>query len=399
MGKRFKKCLKEKGVSTELVHSGEEREKFADSITTPIVQSSTYVFKDTEEIIAYKSGKIERIEYGRYGNPTQRAVEMKLSEVECAEDCILFPSGMSAITTAFLALMSKGDHMVVLDECYKKTRQFCDIAHGKFGIDCTFIDSDDYKGLENAVRKNTKLIFAESVTNPHMNVIDIKKLSYIASSRNVKLIIDNTFATPYNERPIEFGADLVAHSATKYLGGHNDILAGAVAGSKDLITQMRDFQGIIGGVIDPHCAYLLLRGLKTLAVRVARHNATAIEIAHYLEGHPRIKKVYYPGLKSHNHHKLALKYLKGFGGVVSFEIDGGIEETRRFLDNLSLIYLAPSLGGAESMAYHPALLTFQDMTAEERVRLDIKDELVRLSVGLEDADDLISDLEQALESM
>jgi len=399
MSRKFKRCLKTRGISTKLVHSGEGGGKFANAITTPVVQTSTYIFRDTEEIIAYTSGQIERFEYGRYGNPTQRAAERKLAEAECAEDCVLFPSGMSAITTVFLSLMSKGDHMVVMDECYKKTRQFCEIAPGKFGIDCTFVGSDDYKKVEKAIRGNTKIIFAESITNPHMNVIDIKRLSDIASRRSITLVIDSTFATPCNQRPIEFGADLVVHSATKYLGGHNDILAGAVAGSEELITLVRDFQGMIGGVIDPHCAYLLLRGLKTLAVRVERHNSTAMEIAHYLEGHPKIKRVYYPGLESHPHHKLALKYLKGFGGVVSFEIDGGLEETRRFLDSLSTIYLAPSLGGVESMAYHPGLLSFQDITPEERRKLGIKDELVRLSVGLEDPDDLISDLEQALESV
>jgi len=286
-----------RSIDTRSIHAGEPRRKYADSLTTPIIQTSTYTFKDSKAIEDYtKKGK-EHFEYGRYGNPTAKIAEARLANLEGAEDCVVFSSGMSAITTTILSLVQSGDHIVITDDSYKKTLEFCKSYLKQFGIGCTIVPFGDYEILEKAINKKTRFIFSESPTNPYLNIFDLVKIKKIADKHNVLTLIDSTFSTPLNQRPIEFGMDIVLHSATKYLGGHNDILAGVVLGRKEQIEKIRNLHKSMGGLIDPHCCYLLLRGLKTFPLRVRKQNKSALKVAEFLEAHPRIRKVYYPFLK------------------------------------------------------------------------------------------------------
>lgn len=385
-----------KGISTRSIHAGEPRRKYADSLMTPIIQTSTFTFQNSKHIEDYtKKGK-EHFEYGRYGNPTVQIAEKRLADLEGAEDCVVFSSGMSAITTTILTLVQSGDHIVITDDSYKKTLEFCRSYLKQFGVSCTIVPFGDYEILEKAIRKNTRFIFSESPTNPYLNIFDLVKIKKIAKKHKVLTLIDSTFATPLNQRPIEFGMDIVLQSATKYLAGHNDILAGAVLGRSELVDKIRNLHKSMGGLIDPHCCYLLLRGLKTFPLRVGRQNETALKVAEYLENHPRIKKVYYPFLKSHPHYNVAKEQMTGGGGVVSFDIKGNLTTSKRFLDSLKLCYIGPSLGGVETLITHPALVSYYDYTRKERYKLGITDTLFRLAVGIEDADDIIRDLERGL---
>ncbi len=388
-----------RGPSTRAVHGGEPRKKALDALTTPILQTSTYTFADTQELRDHFEGRIDRMEYGRYGNPTQRVAEEKLAELDGAEDGLLFSSGMAAITTTLFAMLSRGAHVVVTDDAYRRTRQFLNQTLRRFGVEVSTAPAGDYARIEEAVRSNTRLIFSESPTNPYNRVLDLEKLVAVARRKRVKTIIDSTFATPINQRPIEFGVDLVIHSATKYLGGHNDLLAGAVVGSRALVSGIRDLQGVTGAVPDPFSAYLLIRGVKTLALRVARQNDNAERIAAFLDAHPKIAHVHYPSLPSHPEHEIARRQMSGFGGVVAFEVNGDIDATSRLIDACRIPRIAPSLGGVESLIEQPALMSFYELTTEERLKVGIKDNLVRYAVGIEDGDDLIADLEQALEQV
>ena len=385
-----------KSLSTRAIHAGEPRRKYADSLTTPIIQTSTFTFQNSKHIEDYtKKGK-EHFEYGRYGNPTAQIAERRLADLEGAEDCVVFSSGMSAITTTILSLVQSGDHIVITDDSYKKTLEFCQSYLKQFAIECTIIPFGDYTVLEKAIRKNTRFIFSESPTNPYLNIFDLVKIKKIANKHKVLTLIDSTFATPYNQRPIEFGMDVVLQSCTKYLAGHNDILAGAMLGKKKLVEKVRNMHKSMGGTIDPHCCYLLLRGLKTFPLRVERQNESALKIARFLENHPRVKKVYYPFLESHRHYKIAREQMKGGGGVVTFEVKGNINTAKRFMDALKLCYIGASLGGVETLITHPALVSYYDYTKKARYKLGITDTLFRLAVGIEDVDDLIADLDRAL---
>jgi len=384
------------GESTRAVHAGQREAPESAAITTPIYQTATYWFRDSEELKAYQEGRLDRDEYGRYGNPTWRAVERKLASLENGEDAVLFASGMCAATTTFLALLPRGGHMVVTSECYRRTRQFIEEYLVKMDVETTVIEPADPKKLADALRDDTVLFFTESPTNPYLRVIDVAEAARVAHARGAKVIIDSTFATPVNHRALDDGADLVLHSATKYLGGHNDLLAGAAVGPAEIVGELRKAVGILGGVTDANSAYLLLRGMKTLGVRMERHNANAQRIAEWLEAHPRIRRVWYPGLASHPDHDVARRTQSGFGGVVTFEVDADLDGTARFVDACRIPYLAPSLGGVESLIEMPAIMSFWDRTSEERAALGMTDSLVRFSVGIEDADDLIEDLDQAL---
>ena len=384
------------GTSTRAVHAGENRSKLAHAITEPIVQTATYTFANSAEIADHFEGRIQREEYGRYGNPTQRVAERKLAALEGAEDALLFSSGMAAITTTLFAMLAKGAHVVVTDDAYRRTRQFLHQVLRRYGVEVSTVPAGDYERMEEAVRQTTRLIFSESPTNPYNRILDLEKVAAIGRRHRVKTIIDSTFATPINQRPIEFGIDLVIHSATKYLGGHNDLLAGVVCGSSELIAGIRDLQGITGAVVDPFAAYLLIRGLKTLALRVERQNANASRIAEFLARHPKVDRVHYPGLPTHPEHEVAKRQMKGFGGVVSFEIRGDLAAASRVVDACRIPRIAPSLGGVESLIEQPALMSFYELTTEERLQIGIRDNLIRYSVGIEDADDLIADLAQAL---
>lgn len=386
----------DKHYSTRAVHSGENNKHFH-SVTTPIVQSSTFTFDDTSDLIAYKLKQNNRIEYGRYGNPTTEAVEKKLADLDHGDAGILFASGMAAITLTLLTFLSQGDHMVITKDCYRRTREFAESFLPRFGINVTVTPMGDYAALEKAIQPKTKLIYSESPTNPYLRVLDLEKLVAVGKKHNIKTVIDSTFATPINQRPLEFGVDLVIHSATKYFGGHNDLLAGVIIGAGPIIEAVRGTQNIIGAICDPQAAYLLLRGIKTLPLRMARHNETGLKVAQFLDRDPRVRCVYYPGLESHPDHDIAARQMDGYGGVVSFEPVGGIESTGRFIDALRIPKIGPSLGGVESLVIQVAVATYYELTSQERAAIGISDSLVRLAVGVEDADDLINDLDQALE--
>jgi cystathionine gamma-synthase len=389
-------------IDTACVHGeiGEDGvpKKPYDAVPTPIVCSATYAFASTAELRDHFEGRIEREEYGRYGNPTVRAAEKTLAALEGAEDAALFASGMAAITTSLFAILKTGDHVVVTSDCYRRTRQFVDRALSRFGVTATLIEPGDASGIEAAILPGrTKVVFTEAPTNPFLRVIDIAAVAGAAKKhRGVKVLVDATFATPVNLRPLELGADLVLHAGTKYLGGHNDVLAGGISGSTALVGAIRDFRGVLGGVLDPHAAYLLERGIKTLALRVERQNESAARVARFLEAHPAVRAVYYPGLESHPDHAVAARQMRGFGGVVTFRVRSDLDGTSRFVDACRLATMAPSLGGVETLVEQPALMSYYELTSEERAQIGIPEDLVRLSVGVEDANDIIADLDRAL---
>ncbi len=386
------------GNSTRAVSGGERegRPRVADALTTPIVQSSTYWFRDTQEVIDYQEGRHASYEYGRYGNPTVRVLEEKLRVLEGGEACLVSASGMNSVTTLLLALVPQDGHIVTTHDCYRRTRQFIQTLLPKMGIRTTVIDPSDLSGLEAAFEDGANLFFSESPTNPYLRVVDVPRAAEIAHARDGIVVIDSTFATPINHQAIGDGADLVLHSATKYLAGHNDVMGGVLVGRDDLITPIRELHGVLGGVIDPHAAYLINRGVKTLALRVAQQNQTATRLARFLEQHAAIERVHYPGLPSHPDHETAVRLMSGFGGVVSFEVRGSLESASKFIDALRIPYIAPSLGGGESLVEQPTIVSYWDKSPEERAELGIRDNLVRYSCGIEDADDLIADVEQAL---
>jgi cystathionine gamma-synthase len=386
--------------STDAVHTGDDKQKAYDAVPMPIVLTSTYSFADTAEIAAYTQGNhpnAERGEYGRYGNPTVRAVERRLAALEGTEDAALFASGMSAVTTSTFALAKSGQHIVLFQDCYRRTLEFVTEVLARFGVTHTLLPSGDLAALPAAIRPETRLVISESPTNPHLSCIDLESVvAACRARRTVKSLIDATLATPVNCRPAAFGIDLVVHSATKYLAGHNDVLAGVVCGPAGLVSIIRDLRGVIGGVCDPHAAFLVGRGLKTLGLRVERQNATALALAERLEKHPRIERVFYPGLASHPSHAVARAQMHGYGGVVSFIVKGGLSAASRMIDSVKLARIGPSFGGVESLIEQPAVMSYYEMTSEQRAAIGIADGLVRLSVGIEDTADVVADIEQAL---
>jgi cystathionine gamma-synthase len=384
------------GTSTRAVHGGERREHFGDAVTVPIYQTSTYVFRDTQELVDFKEGRIDKGEYGRYGNPTISAAERKLAELEHTDDALVWASGMCTITSMLLTMLQSGQHMIITADSYRRTRQFCNGMLRRLGVEVTVVPPGDPQAIEAAVQQNTRVLFTESPTNPFLYVIDLEQIVSIAKQHGLRTVIDSTFATPYNQNPLDFGIDLVMHSATKYLGGHNDLLAGVVVGNANMIAALREAQGVLGGITDPNSAYLLIRGIKTFALRMQRHNANGLALAQFLESHPKVRRVYYPGLESHPSHKVACRQMRGFGGVVSFEIDGTLQETSAFIDALKVPYVAPSLGGVESLVEQPALMSYYELAPQERQRLGIEGSLVRYAAGIEDTEDLLADVEQAL---
>lgn len=387
------------GTSTRAVHGGERegRPRVSDSLTTPIVQTATYWFRDTQEVIDYQEGRYRSFEYGRYGNPTVRTAEAKLCELEGAEACLISASGMNSITTLLLALLPRDGRIVTTRDCYRRTRQFIGSLLPKLGVEATVIDPADIGALESALAAGVSLFFSESPTNPYLRVVDIPRVSELCHANGALVVIDATFASPVNQQPLSLGADLVLHSGTKYLAGHNDVMAGALLGSEAQMAPIRELQGIMGGIIDPHAAYMLLRGTKTLALRVQRSNRNAEQLASFLERHHAIERVHYPGLQSHPDHEIAVAQMSGFGGVVSFQVRGSLETASKFIDALRIPYIAPSLGGTESLVEQPTIVSYWDQSPEERAKLGIADNLVRYACGIEDVEDLIADVDQALD--
>lgn len=387
---------------TTAIHGKEQRQKPYHALVTPICTTSTFTFEDMDDVNRtqdeYLAGKyLERMEYGRYGNPTQYAVEQRLAVLEEAEAAILSASGMYAITATLLGLLSSGEHMILTQDCYRRTRGFCSTYLSRWGIETTIVPACDIEAIEKAMRPNTRLIFTEVPTNPWLRVIDLEALVEVARAHGAKVIADSTIASPCNLRPLALGVDLVVHSGTKYLGGHNDLLAGVVLGAEDLITELRELHFHLGGVVAPQTAYNLLRGIKTLGLRVEHHNTSGMAVARFLESQTQVKSVYYPGLPSHPDHDVAMRLMSGFGGMVSFEIAGTREQTSAFVDALRIPYIGPSFGGTEALVIQPAIQSYCGLSVEQRLAVGITDQLVRYAVGLEDPDDLIEDLAQALE--
>lgn len=387
------------GIDTLAIHGAALRSGHAhDAMPTPIVCTATYSFTSTAELRDHFEGRVEREEYGRYGNPTVTSCERKLAALDGAEDAALFSSGMGAITTALFAMLKSGDHLVLTSDCYRRTRQFAQVTLAKFGITASLVPPNDLAALEAAiVPGKTKLVFTELPTNPYLRVVDVDAFAAVVRKhRGVKLLVDSTFATPVNLRPLEHGAHLAIHSCTKYLAGHNDVLAGSIAGSRALVGAVRELRGVLGGVLDPHAAFLVERGIKTLPLRVRQQNASGLAVARFLESHSGVREVFYPGLESHPEHALAARLLGGAGGVVSFRLKADLEATSRFIDACKLATLAPSLGGTETLIEQPALMSFYELSTEERLAIGVHEDLVRLSVGIESIDDIVADLEQAL---
>lgn len=384
--------------STLSVHSGEARQKPGHSITDPIFCASTYTFADTQSVIDYIEQEQPREEYGRYGNPGERVAERKLAALEGAEDAVLFASGMAAIVGLLMSKLNAGDEVVFFDECYHRSREFCSKHLSRFGVKTVQVKACDYAAMEAAITPNTKLLVSESPTNPHMSIVDLDRFADIGRRHDVETLIDATLATPYNLRPITAGIDYVLHSVTKYLAGHNDLLAGVVAGSKEQLESIRNLRGIMGAINSPQNCYLLLRGLKTFELRITRHNENGQRVAEFLESHPRIEKVYYPGLTSHPQHELAKQQMRGFGGLITFLLkDADWRETADVVDAVRIPRIAPSLGGVESLIEQPLVMSYYQLKPEERAKFGIPDNMIRLSCGVENADDLIADLAQALD--
>jgi cystathionine beta-lyase/cystathionine gamma-synthase len=378
---------------TEAVRGGTHLHKKNGPLTTPIYQTSTFEVTDSDQQVRATSTDMF---YTRYGNPTHTVAEKSIAELEGADASLLFASGMGAITTSLLALLKSGDHVVAQRDIYGGATKFLSQWLPKLGVETTFVDTTEYDQHAAAIRPNTKLLYLESPTNPILRVVDLKTVTSLAQRHNLITFIDSTFATPINQRPADFGIDLIMHSGTKYFAGHSDLICGMVSGRQDLIETIHSTRTTLGGTMDPHAAWLLLRGIKTLAVRVQRQNDNALRVAEFLSHHPKVHRVHYPFAKGHPQRSLAMEQMHGGGGVLSFEVDGSREDARLFAESLNLFSLAPSLGGVDSLVTIPVLTSHGMISAEQRARMGVTDQLVRLSVGIENADDLITDLEQAL---
>ncbi len=386
--------------STVGIHGDGRVPKAYYSVSTPIVQTSNYYFDNTSDVYAFMKAKqegrmIREHEYGRYGNPTQQECERKLAAIEGAERAILFSTGMSAVILTLLSYMKPDGHIIFTSDCYRQTRNFATNTLSKFGIPVSMVEPTA-EAIEKAIRPNTNIVFTEAPTNPYLRVIDLGAVVKIARKHKAMTIIDATLASPYNLKPLEMGVDIVIHSATKYFGGHNDLMAGVTLGKHDLLNDLYNMQRMIGAVPGPFTCFLLVRGLKTFGLRMEHHNRAGLAVARMLESHPKVEKVWYPALDSHPDHAVAKKLMKGFGSVITFLVKGGDRETRKFIDSLELFLITPSLGGSESLVTQMAMMSFFDYPEEYKRNIGMVDNLVRVALGLEDTDDLIADLGQAL---
>ena len=387
-------------MSTLAVHAGDAHDEHFGSLSVPIYPASVYAFPNADEASAIHNEEKPGFYYGRLGNPTQQALERAMCELEGGESAIALASGMAAISAAVFAIVKTGDHIVAPSSGYSTTINFFNHISKRFGIETTFVDAPDASQYEVAIRPNTKLIWIETPSNPIVQITDIAAVVEIARRRGIKTVADNTFATPYNQRPLEMGVDAVIHSATKYLGGHSDLTAGILAGNSEIVDDARHGANkFYGGNIAPQVAWLVLRGIKTLALRMERHNSNAYAIANMLSKVPAVERVFYPGLATHRNHEIAAKQMSGgFGGMIGIDL-GTAEAGKSFVNRLKLCALATSLGGVETIIQHSASMTHAAIPREERVKAGISDGLLRLSVGIEDVDDLIADISQALDGV
>lgn len=388
---------KNMGFNTKLIHSGEFDDQFG-SATVPIYQTSTFKFKNAQNGADCFSGASDGYIYTRIGNPTIRSLEKSIAELENGFDGIATSSGMSAITSVYMALLGNGSHILSTASVYGPARVVLEKDFSRFGVEADFINTSDLNAIETSIKDNTKLLYVETPANPTMDITDIRACAEIAKKHNLILVVDNTFATPYLQKPLDMGADIVLHSVTKFINGHADIVGGiVVTKEKDLYAQIRHSMVYMGCNMDPHQAYLVLRGLKTLALRVERNQENAFKVALFLERHPQIAWIKYPGLETHPQYELAHRQMSGPGSMISFGLKDGLEAGRKLMDNVHLATLAVSLGGVETLIQHPASMTHASVSKEDKLKAGITDDLVRLSVGIEDINDIIADLKQALE--
>lgn len=394
----FTDACRDRHFSTLAVHAGEQRQKPGDAITDAIFCTSTYTFADTQSVIDFIEQKLPREEYGRYGNPIEKVAERKLAALEGGEAGLLFASGMAAIVGLLMARLSAGDEVIFFDECYHRSREFCTQHLSRFGVTTRQIAMGDYEAMEAAITPATRLLVSESPTNPHLSIVDLDRIAQIGRRHGVETLIDATLGTPYNIRPLEAGIDYVLHSATKYLAGHNDLLAGVIVGRQEALEPVRKLRGIMGSINSPHNTYLLLRGLKTFELRLKRHNENGLAVAEFLAAHPRVERVYYPGLPDHPYHAVARRTMRGFGGLVTFLVkDADWRATARVVDAMRIPRIGPSLGGVESLVEQPLVMSYYECSPEDRRRWGISDNMIRLACGIEDTEDLIADLAQALD--
>lgn len=388
------------GPSTKAVHVGSEPCPATGALVAPIYQTSTYSYESTDEANKIFTGEKFGYLYGRDHSPTEIQLEEKLAALEGGEACKFFASGMAAIANAHMALLKAGDHVICGDVVYGGTYGLFDKMLRPFGVDVTYADTSDIEALEKALKPNTKVVHVETPANPTLRITDIKEVSNFCKKHNLKLVVDNTFCTPYVQKPLELGADLVVYSATKYLNGHGDCIAGAIVGSKEFITKgLHEGVTKLGALISPFTAYLVKRGMQTLPLRMDRHLSNSMKVAEYLEKHPKVEKVIYPGLKSFPQYQLAKRQMKGFGAIICIEVKGGLEKAQDLCNNLNMIKIAVSLGDVGTLIEHPATMTHKSLPVEERRKSGITDGLIRLSIGIEDPEDIIRDLEQAFEKI
>ncbi len=388
--------MSEKSFDTLAVHAGEDLTQNHGSVSVPVYNASVFAFSDADEGAAIHNYEKEGYFYGRLGNPTQTALEKAAAKLEAGEAAYAMASGMAAVSAAILSNVKTGDHIIAPDSMYSTTTLFLREIKEKFGIETTFVDATRAENYEDEIRENTKLFWLETPSNPLLKISDIAAITKIARTKNIISVIDNTFATPYNQRPFELGVDLIIHSATKYFGGHSDLTAGLIVGKREFVERARHTIGkLYGGNIAPQVAWLVLRGIKTLALRMERHNKNASAIANMLLNHPKVEAVYYPGLPFHLNHDIAKKQMKDFGGMIAFDV-GSVEAGKTLVNNVKVCTLATSLGGVETIIQHSASMTHAVLSREERLKAGVTDGLIRLSVGIEDEKDLIEDLENAL---
>ncbi len=387
-------------TSTDAVHAGVRFERPDHTLAPSIAQTATYTFADSNDLERFMRGEDPdpgRLDYGRYGNPTVREVETRIAALDGTEEALLFPSGMAALTTTMLAFVKAEDHVVLFRDTYRRTRQFVVKMLARLGVSHTLLEPGDLDGLAAAIGPKTRLVVTEMPTNPYLRCVDVEKLVDICKKTRAKTMVDATFATPVNAMFSAVGIDLVVHSATKYLGGHNDVLGGSVSGPSSLLSLVHEARDVLGCVCDPHAAMLIGRGMKTLSLRVSRQNETGLAVARALEAHPAVERVYYPMLESHPDHVIAKTHLVGGGGVVSFVVKGGKEAARRVVDACKLARIAPSLGGVETLIEQPAIMSYSELGPEELLAVGIAPGLIRLAVGIEETEDVVADLLQAAE--
>jgi cystathionine beta-lyase/cystathionine gamma-synthase len=388
--------MKQRGLSTELIHRGEDAPVRADSVNVPIYETTTFLFENADEVRRYQEGKVEKYLYSRYANPTIVVTEQKIAALDRAESALVFASGMAAASTLLLTFLHPGDELLCSAAIYGGTFHLINDVLTRLDIRVRFATLEEFRDPAALIGPQTRLCWIESPINPTLRCLDIARVAAACRERGVLSVVDNTFASPINQQPLALGVDLSMQSATKYLNGHSDVTGGSVSGPRALVQKIDLMRRFLGGVMDPQAAFALARGLKTLPVRMARHNATAAAAARFLEGDRRVARVFYPGLASHPDHEIARTQMSGFGGMVTFDVDGGLDGASRVFDRFEIVRRATSLGGVDSLASLPILTSHYNYSDEELARAGVTAGMLRISIGLEDEEDLIADLDQAL---